>query len=563
MLARIPLSTRLFGLSILTLVIVLVITILGLSGMKGIQAHVNSLYEDSVIPLGDAALVSESLQDMRNRALVVLMTNDADGLIKQGRADAVFSALDKVIDDNWNAFAKYSASAEQKTAADAFSSELARYRSARSEIFTAIGGGDSEKANAVARSQAGPAFNGVLKALKKITEIRVQESRQRYVAAENDYNAALKIDIAVVVASILLAAVLTRAVHHSITIPLGGMIKVMGRIAENDTSVTVIGCDQPTEIGQVARAVEVFRVNAVERLRMERNEKDAQAAREARAQTIEGLIGEFDRVVSEVLSIGAGAATELDAAAQSMASTAVQTNHQAATVAAASEEASASAQTVASAAEELSSSISEIARQVAHSNQITRTTSEEANLASETVRGLAERSSKIGEVVSLINDIASQTNLLALNATIEAARAGEAGKGFAVVANEVKNLANQTGRATGEISAQVGAVQSVTQDVVDVIVRIVARIEEINQIAAAIAAAVEEQAAATAEIARNVEQTAAGTQEISISIVAVTQAAAETESASGQVLESARSLTQDANMLKGAVDTFLAGVRSA
>jgi len=563
MLARIPLSTRLFGLAVLTFIVVAVITFLGLSGMKGIQAHVNALYEDSVKPLGQAALVSESLQEMRSRALVVLMTNDAEGLIKQGRADAVFSALDKAIDDNWDAFVKYNAPAEQKTVADAFSAELARYRSARSETFAAIGSGDSEKASAVARSQAGPAFNGVLNALKKITEIRVQDSRQRYIEAENEYNAALKIDIVFVVVGVLLSAALTRAVHHSITVPLGEMIKVMGRIAENDTSVTVSGCDLPTEIGQVARAVEVFRVNTIERLRMAQNERDAQAAREARAQTIEGLIGEFDRVISEVLSVGAGAATELDAAAQSMASTAVQTNRQAATVAAASEEASVSAQTVASAAEELSASITEIARQVEHSNQITRTTSEEANLASETVRGLADRSSKIGEVVSLINDIASQTNLLALNATIEAARAGEAGKGFAVVANEVKNLANQTGRATGEISAQIGAVQSVTQDVVNVIVRIVARIEEINQIAAAIAAAVEEQAAATAEIARNVEQTAAGTQEISVSIVGVTRAAAETESAAGQVLESARSLSQDATMLKGAVGMFLTGVRSA
>ena len=563
MLARIPLSTRLSGLGVLTFIVVAVITFLGLSGMKSIQAQVNSLYEDSVTPLGQAALVSESLQEMRGLALVVLMTNDAEGLIKQGRADAVFAALDKKIDDNWNAFAKYNASAERKAAADDFAAELARYRSARSEVFAAIGNGDSAKGNAVARSQAGPAFEGLMKALKALTESRVQASRQLYIAAENEFNAALKIDIAFVVVSVLLSAVLTRAVHHSITGPLGEMITVMGRIAANDTAVTVGGCDQPTEIGRVARAVEVFRVNAIDRLRMERSERDAQAARDVRAHAIEGLIGHFDQAISEVLSVGAGAATELEAAAQSMSSTAVQTNRQAATVAAASEEASASAQTVASAAEELSASIAKIARQVEHSNQITRTTSEEARLATETVRGLAERSTKIGEVVNLINTIASQTNLLALNATIEAARAGEAGKGFAVVAGEVKNLANQTGRATGEISAQIGAVQSVTQDVVSVITRIVGRIEEINQIAAAIAAAVEEQAAATAEIARNVEQTAAGTQEISVSIVDVTRAASETESAAGQVLDSARSLTQDATMLKGAVDTFLAGVRSA
>src|SRR6202000_674569 len=102
-----------------------------------------------------------------------------------------------------------------------------------------------------------------------------------------------------------------------------------------------------------------------------------------------------------------------------------------------------------------------IARQTSHAAGIAASAVREAEATDGTVRGLADAALKIGDVVRLINDIASQTNLLALNATIEAARAGEAGKGFAVVASEVKSLANQTARATEDIKNQVLEIQSV------------------------------------------------------------------------------------------------------
>jgi methyl-accepting chemotaxis protein len=188
---------------------------------------------------------------------------------------------------------------------------------------------------------------------------------------------------------------------------------------------------------------------------------------------------------------------------------------------------------------------------------------QEAERTNAQIEGLAETAQKIGEVVKLINAIASQTNLLALNATIEAARAGEAGKGFAVVASEVKNLANQTAKATEEIASQIAAMQAVTADAVKAINGIGERISEINEIAAAIAGAIEEQGAATREIAGNVQRAAEGTQGVSDNIGRVSEAASQTGRSAVEVLECAEAVGRQAEALQSEISDFLEKVQAA
>ena len=152
----------------------------------------------------------------------------------------------------------------------------------------------------------------------------------------------------------------------------------------------------------------------------------------------------------------------MQATAETMAGAAAEATRQSASVAQAAQAASMNVQTVASAGEELSASINEIARQVTESTAITQQAVAETDRTGVAIQTLAEAAKKIGNVVTLINNIAGQTKLLALNATIEAVRAGDAGKGFAVVASEVKSLSDQTAKATHEISSQVSAMQAAT-----------------------------------------------------------------------------------------------------
>lgn len=256
----------------------------------------------------------------------------------------------------------------------------------------------------------------------------------------------------------------------------------------------------------------------------------------------------------------AEAAENMRGMAQIMASSSEETSNQAAAVAAASDEASSNVQTVAAAAEELSASIQEITRQVEQSSSISRQAVEEALSTDGTMRGLAESAERVGEVVGLIQEIASQTKLLALNATIESARAGEAGKGFAVVASEVKNLADQTAKATKQIAEQVGSIQKASQAAVAAIESIRRTIEQANEASSAIASAVEEQGAATQEITRNVQEAASGTREVSSNISGVTQAAAENSQAATEMLTATNSLATKAlelDTLRSEIEAFM------
>ena len=399
----------------------------------------------------------------------------------------------------------------------------------------------------------------------KMTDHGKQRSEEARVTA-NDAAATVEREslIAGIAMALLLIATCVFSVF-TIARPMRALSVSMGELAGGNFAVVLPGLGRTDEVGDVAGAVEKFKVVSAQKAQQEAEAKikqDQMAAQQRKADMIK-LADDFEGAVGEIIETVSSASTELEASAGTLTSTAGRAQELTTMVAAASEEASTNVQSVASATEEMASSVNEISRQVQESARMANDAVNQACSTNDRVSELSKAASRIGDVVELINTIAGQTNLLALNATIEAARAGEAGRGFAVVASEVKALAEQTAKATGEIGQQITGIQAATQDSVNAIKEISGTIEKLSEISSTIAAAVEEQGAATQEISRNVQQAAHGTQQVSTHITDVQRGAGETGSASSQVLSAAQSLSGDSNRLKLEVGKFLDTVRAA
>ena len=534
-----------------------------LAGLNTLDSEIAAQLGISVTELGRAGLVTKLAntlgyggmihqfknyvlrQDKPRIAKVEAAMNNAYAAINEIRALGVTPAEDKALSDIRGVVSAYEKGLRQaESMAGSFASAEEIDRSVKVDDNPALNGMSTLGRENVARSN------------REATEVQA-------VLAEAMSLSSFSMYLTGVVILVLVGASLF-VIRGRIVKPISTIIDVMTRLAEGDNAVMVVGADRGDEIGEMAQAVQIFKDNAIEKIRLEEEQVEAQKrAEDEKREAMYKLADRFEGQVKDVVDGVSSSATEMQATAQQMSAIAEETSRQSANVASASEQATANVQTVAATAEELSASIAEIGRQVMQSAKIAQNAVIEAETTNDTVRGLAEAAAKIGDVVNLINDIAGQTNLLALNATIEAARAGEAGKGFAVVAQEVKNLANQTAKATEEISTQITAVQEETNGAVGAIEKIRSIIGEISDISTTISSAVEEQGVSTQEIARNVQQAATGTQDVNSNIDNVNRAAAETGSAAGQVLDAAQEVSRQAEGLRGQVDDFLKEVRAA
>ncbi len=373
--------------------------------------------------------------------------------------------------------------------------------------------------------------------------------------------------------------------------PINTLSDNMIRLSEGDNDVEITGAERQDEIGKMAQCVQVFRDNAIEKIRLEEEQKEAEErrlqvereeeearrlkeeqdrikeeerqeqARQERREEMLRLAASFEESVMGVVDGLSNSASGMESAAKELAQIAEDTSSKSSFVSKTSEQASHGIEMVATATEELSASIREISSQMNESSNNSREAVAQTSSAADEIRSLESQAEQVGNIVNQISEIAEQTNLLALNATIEAARAGEAGRGFAVVASEVKALATQTATATEDISRQIQTMQSATKQAVEAIGTIQGQISHIGDNAITMAASVEQQDASTQEIARNITDVSAGTQEVSSSIRDVNEGAVTTGSAASEVLASAQALTQQSSTLRKEVENFLETIR--
>lgn len=406
-------------------------------------------------------------------------------------------------------------------------------------------------------------FRDVASELGKVSKMTDDERLLNYRELEANITRVTRGSVALIIVIAAVLGLVTLVTGRAIGLPIRKLTDVMSALAAGDLSASVPEVGRGDEIGSMASAVEIFKQSLVLNASLQTERLGAAERQRVRTEALEMEVAVFETAAIELSLLMTRSAGELKVTAETMSSASQTVSDGTLVASRSSVDVDGNMQFVASAAEELSASIGEIAGQVSRSSSITARAQIEVVRTNQLAEQLAAASIRIGEVVTLIQNVANQTNLLALNATIEAARAGEHGKGFAIVAGEVKALAAQTGNATKEIGGQIDMIQSATQETLAAIRQIGETIMEVNGIADAISISMQQQRVATKEIARNVMLAAEGTTRVSTTIGGVAHTSEHVGAAAFQVLAAAESLSEKAEDLNGRLNSFLKAVRAA
>jgi methyl-accepting chemotaxis protein len=539
------------------------LTVVGLTGLRQINTITGHLAELQTNWL--AAI--RSLGEMRTQAARYrvnlrdhLLAADTKG--KQ-EADRNIEVRLKDFEKAWKAYENTVTLPEERALVDTYIKAWQAFRASADKMLEMSRKGDSAAAQEFNLMTSAPLGRGAEEAMRKLTEFNDKGAAGESARATAASQSAFVWIIGMLITTLILGAGAAFYLVRDVSSGIRSIVTPMQALGQGDLTAIVPHQGEKTEIGQMADTLQVFKEALIaKRAADEAAAADAEA-KIARGQRVDSITRDFERMIGELVNSLSSSSTELEAAANTLTSTAEATGKISSEAASASQEVSGNVQSVATATEEITSSVNEISRQVQEASRVASDAVKQAAKTDTSIAELSQSAARIGDVVKLINAVAEQTNLLALNATIEAARAGDAGRGFAVVASEVKALAAQTSKATEEIGTQIAGMQSATEASVTAIKEISSTITLISEISSTIAAAVEEQGAATQEIARNVQHAAQRSTAVAENINDVSRGAGETGSASSQVLSSAQTLSSESNRLKMEVENFLTSVRAA
>jgi methyl-accepting chemotaxis protein len=537
------------------------VAFIGLHGFRLSNSDLGEIYQERLVPVSQLARINDLMHTNIEQLTIAVIARPSPQNVRKYTdvVEANLTTIDHLAQD----YAQHVSGGEDRKLFDDWTGKRNQLvGKGIKPAIEALKAQEFDDAEDVVLGVAVKQFAAVQHQFDVIVESELKNAFETHDAADLRYGFTRNLTVGSVIFALGLCAMIALYVSWSITGPLAAMTAAMRRLANRDLDVKIPATDRADEVGQMARALAVFRQNALAADALQLAANQAHALNERRQVAMNRHTQEFGTSAAGVMSSLARSAETMRSTAAEMTEAAHRTRASAARAAAGAATSTANLSAVSAAAEEMSSSISEISQQTARATRAVAEAVERASITDAKVGSMATAADRVGDVVRLITDIAGRTNLLALNATIEAARAGEAGKGFAVVAGEVKALAAQTAKATDEIATQISVIRLVTGEAVTAVREVTASIGEVSEVATAIAAAVEEQAAATREIASSVQTVTTATWESTHAMQEVSAISETTDAASSMVTAGADEVAQNADTMRAEVTQFLQAMAS-
>ena len=560
------LSTRtklflIFGFMVFFLLVVIAIAFNGLTTIRQSQ---DELFQQDF--LSSIELVELRSDQNRTRAQVLEMMMIKD-TIKQQSLEREIREKAKEIDSGLKLVSESLKGRPQESKQfEEMVSVLAEYRKTRDEQFSLIHRGMISEAEKLAANVQEERYDRIRAIAKDLGDSAIARAKARIAQAEKKAETLSWIFIIVSILVLVLGTGAVLLLDKLIAKPLKEITTAAGRIASGDLGVAINLNDRKDEVGGLTRAfgamIRYFQDLAAVSGRVAGGDlvvtvkpvSDKDVLGNAFANMIENL-RKINQEIRDGVNVLASSASEILSStteiAAGMAETATSVSETTATM----EEVKQTAQ-VALVADQVNAAVSETLTGINQINGLMET-------VAESVVMLSEQTQAVGEIITVVNDLAQQSNLLAVNAAIEASKAGEQGKGFAVVAQEIKSLADQSKHATEQVRAILGDIQKATGKSVLAAEQVSKAVEggvkqatESGESIRKLAESIREAAQAASQIAASSQQQLAGIDQVAVAMENIKQAAQQNVSGTKQAEQAAHALNELGQKLKELVGKY-------